>query len=64
MKIIGKSNFDNESVSDVLICENILEGYAKKIVEKLNNDELAFSDTYFYELVEDDYKLYDATEIY
>lgn len=57
MKIIVKSNFNSESVSDVLICGNVGEFFGKKIVDFLNSSdwtELA----YYYKLVSDDYKLY------
>ncbi len=56
MKVIGVSNFDLESVSDILICENVSKHNGKRFVELLNqNGEHA---TYYYRLVEDDYKLY------
>jgi hypothetical protein len=27
MKIVGKSNFDLDNVSDILLCENVLNKY-------------------------------------
>jgi hypothetical protein len=57
VKIIGKSNFDSETVDDVLICETVRESYAKIIVKALN-DRGGEKSTYFYEVKPDDYKLY------
>lgn len=60
MKIIAKDNFCREEISDRLICENINEYYGEKILEFLKGTfESAYSDDYF-ELVDDEYKLYDA----
>lgn len=56
MKIIGISNFANDSISDILICKNIRDGYSKVIVNLLNSE---FQDQiYFFKVVEDSYKLY------
>lgn len=60
MKIVGKDNYNRETVSDVLVAENVKEHYGKRIVKFLNERN---SNTY-YELVEDDYKLYDANDLY
>lgn len=60
MKIVGKDNYNRETVSDVLVAENVKEHYGKRIVKFLNERN---SNTY-YELVEDDYKLYDASCLY
>ena len=57
MKIIIKSNFDSESISDVLVCNNIGEFFGKKIIDGINSSEEQDS-IYYYELVSDDYKLY------
>jgi hypothetical protein len=57
-KIIGVSNFDNETVSDTLVCEGMTQYWAKAIfndcVGKLNTEY----DYYFYKIVPQDYKLY------
>lgn len=58
MKIIAVSNFDNESISDSLVAENVSEYYANYIVEFLNNKFGGVLATYFYRVVEDEYKLY------
>ena len=62
MKIIGKSTYDDETVSDVLICENVDKFYANEIVNRLN--EGGDNATLYFEVKEDDYKLYDASTIY
>ncbi len=55
MKIIGKSNFDIETVDDILLCENVLSlGYGTEICNALNTE----SGEYFFKVVPDDYKLY------
>ena len=56
MKLIAKSNFDLETVNDVLIAENVHKGFGEHIVRVLNKDKS--DDTYFYSLVENDYELY------
>jgi hypothetical protein len=58
MKIIAKSNFDNESVNDFLVCENVKKEFGKYIVAKLNEKYSGENRTYFYVLVSDDYTLY------
>lgn len=63
MKIVAVDNYDRESVSDELICENVNEYHGKRIVNLLNLDAGEHSD-WFFELKEDDYKLYDASKIY
>lgn len=57
MKIIGVSNFDDETVSDRVIAENVPQAYGEQIVRLLNDDMEEFDATFF-KLVEDDYKLY------
>jgi len=56
-KIIGKSNFDLDNVSDILIADNLNKYYGEKIVKYLQ-DNTRDNDTYFPRLVEQDYKLY------
>lgn len=58
MKIIAVSNFNNESVSDVLVAENVSEYYAKYIVEFLNSKFSGTSSPNYYRAVLDDHKLY------
>lgn len=57
MKIIGKSNFDNQSVGDILICNNVDEFFGQKIVDFLNLSDGQDAE-YYYRLVSDDYKFY------
>ena len=56
MKIIGISNFCNDSINDILICKKVQEGYDKAIVDFLNNR--SENQTYFFKSVGDNYKLY------
>jgi len=56
-KIIGKSNFDLETVNDILIADKLNKYYGEKIVKFLQ-DNTRDNDTYFPRLVEQDYKLY------
>ena len=58
MKIIRVDNYARENVSDKLVCENVNEYYGKHIVEFLNNKFSGEHSPDYYELVEDDYKLY------
>ena len=58
MKIIGSSNFDDEMVSDLLVCENVNEHFGEKIVKLLNDKGDDYS-TYYFKLKPDDYKLYE-----
>lgn len=57
-KVIAKSNFDNEMINDVLICENIEETWADEVVKAMNH---YYSDNheYFFKKVPLDYKLYE-----
>lgn len=58
MKIIAKSNFDNEMVSDLLIAENMSSIYSALFVNFLNS-HFPENHTYIYLVVPDDYKLYE-----
>jgi len=57
MKIVRVSNFGNESISDMLIAENVDNHYGEEIVRSLNNVGGNY-DPYYFRLVHDDYKLY------
>ena len=59
MKIIGKSNFDNEMVNDIIIAENVNEYYGNIIVEFMNEFYVKDSSDYYFHLEPDDYKLYE-----
>ena len=63
MKIIAYSNFDNPTVSDILIAENVNEFYGKKIVEMMN-EKMHKNERMILKLVVDDYKLYDSAILY
>jgi hypothetical protein len=58
MKIINVDNFDRDSVSDKLVCENVSEYYGEIIVDFLNDRLSSEHSTDFYKLVDDDHKLY------
>lgn len=60
MKIIRVDNFDDPTVSDELIAENVGEEYGESIVELLNSYDRAYYE--WFKLVPDDYKLYDAVK--
>jgi len=55
MKIIGRDNFNRDTVDDVLIAENVSGYYAEIIKNYLNADDK--NDRYYFDVTEDDYKL-------
>lgn len=57
MKIICSDNFNRETHSDELVCENVSEYNGARIVALLNEAEGARSPN-FYRLVPDDHVLY------
>lgn len=58
MKIVATSNYDDETQSDVLICENVTEVMGIHIRNLLQDHEGDSSDNY-YRCLPDDYKLYE-----
>lgn len=56
-KIIGRSNLGDDSVSDIVLAENLKENWAKRIANNINK-ELPEDSTYFYTAVPWNYKLY------
>jgi len=56
MKIIRKDNLDRDSISEVLICENVNPHYATKIIDSLNGEE---NSSDWFKAVPDDYTLYE-----
>jgi len=58
MKIIAKSNFDEETVNDFLVCENINKTHGEMAVKLFNQELCGEYGTYCYALKEDDYPLY------
>lgn len=56
MKIIAKDNFDRELYDEQIVIENVSKFYGIKFTKWLN-DETTENSNWFYELVEDDYKL-------
>lgn len=57
-KIIGKSNFDDERVDDILIAENVPEKMGMAMVSFLNDNYSTNQSTYYYFLVDQDKELY------
>lgn len=57
MKIIGTSNFDNEAVADFLVCDNIRSKALGDVMINALQNTCSGSSTYWYKLVEDDYRL-------
>lgn len=57
MKIIRTDNYNRETVSDTLVCENVSEYYGKLILKLLTDWTHPESDDFF-RLVPDDHKLY------
>jgi len=57
-KIIGKSNFNYDNVSDTLICDNLSKYYGEKILKFLR-DDMGDNDTYYPKLVDQNYVLYE-----
>ncbi|MDY7043599.1 hypothetical protein RVS70_05210 [Virgibacillus sp. M23] len=61
MKVILVDNFNRESEADTLIAENVSEYWGNRIVKALNDKNHKNSFEYF-ELVDDDYKLWRGME--
>lgn len=57
MKIIGTSNFDNEAVADFLVCDSIRSKADGDLMLAALLRTCSSSSTYWYKLVEDDYRL-------
>ena len=57
VKIIGVSNFDDETMSDTLVAERVVEVYARDIVNSLN-DSGGENSYRYYKIVPEDHKLY------
>lgn len=58
-KIIGTSNFDNERVDDILVCENISSELTGKIIlEAVKRQYESNSSRYYYKLVPQEHTLY------
>lgn len=58
MKIIAVDNFDRETRDDVLVCENVNEYYAERIVNFLNIKYSGEHESRYFKAVKDDFKLY------
>jgi len=65
MKIITKSNFNDELFVEQVVCENIHSAYALDLINLLNEKHHTEFSSEYYALVEDDYKPYDGyKEVY
>ncbi|MFC3206848.1 hypothetical protein [Aquamicrobium soli] len=62
MKIIGKDNFDRESVADILVCENVANEYLGELMVDALNAASGEGGARFYSLRPDDYKLWRGME--
>lgn len=60
-KVIGKSQYDIESIADVLIQENMTEAAAVVFAEELN-ERVRPGDTYYFFAVPIDHKLWRGME--
>jgi hypothetical protein len=58
MKIVAYSNFDSETVNDVLVADNITNSERAETMLKALNDKVTEYSTYYFKIVPDDYKLY------
>lgn len=63
MKIIIKDNFDTGTKSDELICSNVKSKYWAEKIVNIMNEKYGRTDNYFC-LVEDDYVLYNCSDLY
>ena len=64
MQVIGRDNFDSPFVSDILIKEKVTKEEGKKICDEHNKNLKDSTQGWYYDLVEDDYKLWDSAELY
>jgi hypothetical protein len=58
MKIIGSSNYDKETVNDILVADHITDERDGKIMTDALNANASNYSHYFYSLMPDDYVLY------
>lgn len=57
-KIVAHSNFDNETVSEFVVADNIPAFYAEKLIHFMQKEIASKDATYYYKLVDLDYELY------
>lgn len=60
MKVVTKDNFDRDLFEETVVAENVNSYYGKEIVRLLNERRWMESSDHYFELVEDDYKLYNG----
>lgn len=64
MKIVASDNFNRETVSEFLVCDNIKSRYYADLILWRLQDTETDSGEWVYKLVDDNYILYDASTIY
>lgn len=65
MKIVTKSNYNEELYQEKVVAENVNVHTGKLLVNAYNERYVNENDSSYLELVEDDYKLYDGyKEVY
>jgi len=57
MKVIITDNYDRETVSDVLLCENVTPFNARRIAKAMNQVFSGNHSDEYFQAVEDDYVL-------
>jgi diketogulonate reductase-like aldo/keto reductase len=58
VKIVGVSNFNIDTVDDILIAGDVDPQYADFLAKKMNEGFSRDDSTYWYKVVPDDYELY------
>lgn len=58
MKIIGVDNFNRDTVSDVLVAENVCDVYVAEIIAFLNARFSGENAAYYFKAIDDDRPLY------
>lgn len=58
MKIVAVDNYDREMKNDILVCENVNQRYGNFLTNQLNDKFSGANGDKFFQLVEDNYKLY------
>ena len=62
-KVIATSNFNDQSVSDLLIKDNLTKEMADRIVKDHNDDMHQYSYV-IYQTVDQDYKLHNLLDVF
>lgn len=62
MKIVGKSNFDIESMADCLVADNVPSIFAETLCAAMNAKFSGEDELYYFHVKSDDYKLWRGME--